>query len=163
MQIAARALLEGLAGLSQTLGPDPTQWRWGDLHRLTLTDVLPLNGLDIPPPTDTKYPKGFPRHGDDGTVDVGDHGFSPTDYTYGEGPQQRLVVEMSPSGPIARNTLPGGEVFDPASPHYADLMELWRKNQTFNVAFAESDVAAAAKLELAAHGDGRVQFVSPTR
>jgi penicillin amidase len=157
-QIAAQALLEALADLSTKLGADPAQWRWGSLHTLTLDGLLPLPDFSIPLSTDPNFPHGFPRHGDDGTVDIGYHGFSTTDFTYNEGPQQRLVIEMTPNGPIARNTLPGGEVFNPTSPHYADLMELWRKNQTFNVAFAETDVVATANRELAAHGDGRVRF-----
>lgn len=157
-QIAAQALLEALTDLSGTQGTDPSKWRWGNVHTLTLDGLLPLPDFSIPLSTDPNFPSGFPRHGDDGTVDIGYHGFSTTDFTYNEGPQQRLVVDMTPNGPVARNTLPGGEIFNPTSPHYADLMELWRKNQTFNVAFAETDVTATAKKELAAHGDGRVVF-----
>jgi acyl-homoserine lactone acylase PvdQ len=65
---------------------------------------------------------------------------------------------LDPAGPHGRDVLPGGEVFDPTSPHYRDLMELWRKNQTFNMAFTDAEVAASAKREIAAHGGGRVRF-----
>jgi penicillin amidase len=93
-----------------------------------------------------------------GTVDVGGDSIDIGDYTYVHGPAIRFVAELDPSGPKARNALPGGEIFDPASPHYRDMLELWRKNQTFDFAFKESDVAASAKLELGKHGDGRVHF-----
>ena len=49
-------------------------------------------------------------------------------------------------------------MLDPASPHYRDLMELWRKNKTVDLAFKEGDVAASAKSEFGKNGDGRVRF-----
>ena len=54
--------------------------------------------------------------------------------------------------------LPGGEVLDPSSPHYRDMLELYRKNKTVDLAFSEGDVATSAKLEFMANGDGRVHF-----
>ena len=141
------------------LGADPAGWRWGLVHTLTLAPVLPIDSLQIPLASDPAFPNGFPRHGDNGTVDVGDHGISTGgDCSYSSGPQVRFVVDLDEDGPHARNALPGGEVFDPASPHYRDFMELWRTNQTADYAFNESDVAAAAKLELTAHALGRVRF-----
>jgi len=44
------------------------------------------------------------------------------------------------------------------SPHYRDMMELYRKNKTIDLAFGESDVAASAKVEFMTNGDGRVRF-----
>ena len=48
------------------------------------------------------------RHGDNGTVDVADHGFSADDFTYAHGPNLRFVADLTPDGPKARNALPGG-------------------------------------------------------
>ena len=69
------------------------------------------------------------------------------------------MAELDPkNGPTGRNTLPGGEVLDPASPHYRDMMELWRKNKTVELRFKDGDVAASARSEYAKNGIGRVRF-----
>ena len=81
-----------------------------------------------------------------------------------------------PSGPRAKNALPGGESFDPRSAHYRDQMELWRKNKTFDLAFQDADVIASANKEYAARmagaaagtddGNrpaGRVRFQAPKK
>jgi penicillin amidase len=154
--IAAQALVLALDKIVQRLGSDPTKWRWGAIHTLALEPLLPIDSLRVPLAQD---PAGdFPRHGDNGTVDVGDHGFSTDDFSYAHGPNLRFVVDLDPAGPKAKNALPGGETFDPQSPHYRDFMELWRKNQTYDYPFAEADVAAAGKREVAAHNLGRTRF-----
>ena len=104
------------------------------------------------------YPNGFPRHGDNGTVDVGGAASIDNRLHLHDGPAIRFVGELDPQGAQARNVLPGGEVFDPASPHYSDQLELWRKNKTFDLAFKDADVVASAQNEFMANGDGRVHF-----
>ncbi len=155
---SAHAILDMIDFLVGALGEDPTQWRWGNLHTLTLDFLAPVDALQIPLATDTMYPNGFPRHGDIGTVDAAGDTIDIGDYTYNHGPAIRFVAELDPKGPHARNVIPGGQVLDPMSPHYRDLMELYRKNKTFDLAFTDSDVAASAKAEFAANGDGRVHF-----
>ncbi len=156
--IAAEALLAALRDLVSRLGADPAGWRWGKLHTLALEFPAPMDALRIPQKDDPKYGAGFPRHGGNGTVDVGYHGISTDDFTYAAGPAIRFVCELDPGGPRARNVLPGGETFDPSSPHYADQMELWRKNKAFDLAFSEADVVQSALKEKAARGLGRVRF-----
>jgi penicillin amidase len=158
--IAAEAVFDMLDYLlaDKTLGPDVSTWSWGKLHTLTLTGLLPVDALQIPLKGDAMFPNGFPRHGDNGTVDVGQHGLAVDDFTYTDGPVIRAVYELDPAGPHAKNALPGGETFDPQSPHYRDLLDLWRENQTFDHAFTEADAVASAKKEIAAHGGGRMRF-----
>jgi penicillin G amidase len=157
-QQAAHGALDMLDFLVGALGEDPTQWRWGNLHTLTLDFLAPVDALQIPLKTDTMYPNGFPRHGDIGTVDAAGDTIDIGDYTYSSGPAIRFVAEMDPKGPHARNTLPGGQVLDPSSPHYRDLLELYRKNKTFDLAFTDSEVASSAKSEFTTNGDGRMHF-----
>ena len=159
--VAAQAVLDALDFLVRYpgIGPDPAAWRWGNLHTLTLSFLAPIDALQIPLKDDPAYPNGFPRQGDIGTVDAAGDSIDIGDYSYTHGPAIRFVAELDPKhGPRARNVIPGGEVLDPASPHYRDLMELWRKNQTIDLAFSEPDVAASAKVELMKNGDGRVRF-----
>jgi penicillin amidase len=156
--ITAHAVLDSLDFLVGELGADFDKWRWGNLHTLTLSFLAQIDALQIPLKTDTNYPNGFPRHGDIGTVDAAGDSIDIGDYTYTHGPAIRFVAELDPKGPHARNVIPGGEVLDPSSPHYRDLMELWRKNKTIDLAFQDSEVANSAKAEFMKNGDGRVRF-----
>jgi penicillin G amidase len=157
-QIAASALFAALDYLVKTLGSDVSKWAWGSVHTLTLDYLTGDATLNLPPMGDKTYPNGYPRHGDDGTVDVGTHGFSLTDFTYDEGPAIRFGCQLAPGALHAMNALPGGEITDPASPHYQDQLALWLKNQTFDLAFYPADVEASAKTEYATNKDGRLHF-----
>jgi penicillin amidase len=139
-----RALLDALGDL----GPDVSKYRWGAKHTLTFTALLPFwNTLSIPPAGDPIFTTGFPRHGDRFSIDAADYDFvgvgSALDFTYGAGPTQRFVVDLDPAGPRAFNALPGGEIWDPISVHFADEAELWRRNQTHAIPFLLADVVAA--------------------
>jgi acyl-homoserine lactone acylase PvdQ len=125
---------------------------------LTLAFLAPMDALQIPLKTDKKYPNGFPRHGTNGTPDPGGLSPSLTDYSYSHGPGIRFVCDLDPSGLHARNVLPGGETFDLSSPHYKDMLELWRHNRTFDLAFADAEVVASANKEYQANMSGRVHF-----
>jgi penicillin amidase len=159
-QIAAHAILDMLDFMVGAQGQDIGAWRWGNLHTLTLSFLAPIDALQIPLKTDAAYPNGFPRHGDVGTVDAAGDGIDIGDFSYAHGPAIRFVAELDPKGPHARNILPGGEILNPQSPHYRDMMELYRKNKTIDLAFTEGEVAASAKTEFMTNGDGRVHFSS---
>lgn len=148
-EIIVRGFVAALEYLHTTLGDDPTMWRWGRLHTVRFRTLVPApdpstETLSIPPQRDPMFPNGFPRHGDFGAVDPGNYSFwSGTNYTFNSGASQRLVVEMLPDGPRAVNALPGGQAFDPASPHHADEAQLWIRNEAPPIAFTETDVLAA--------------------
>ena len=144
-QMAIRGVLAALAYLDMRLGADETMWRWGRLHtvRFDASGVGLPDAISIPPSTDAAYPNGFPRHGDFGAVDVGNFGLmGTTHFSHGSGASQRLVVEMTPTGPHAFNALPGGQALDPASRHHADEAMLWIQNQSPALAYDEPDVVA---------------------
>lgn len=157
--IAAKALLVALDKLIDRLGGDPSAWRWGELHTVTLEFLVANAALAVP--TEDERPNGFPRPGTIGTVDVAGYAFGEADYdfTSTHGPAMRFVCELTPEGPKARNVLPGGQVFDPKSPHYRDQMDLWRNNQSFDVAFTDDDVKKSALAEWEKNQIGRIRFV----
>ena len=148
------AFVGALAFLEGELGADMAEWRWGRVHTLTLASIVPQTGADpvsIPPSDSTEFPNGFPRHGDNESVDPAGYGIlDADDFTYGNGPVQRLVVEMTPDGPLVSNALPGGQAFDPDSPHHADEMERWRKNEAPPMFLDEPAVVE--------HAERRVRF-----
>jgi penicillin G amidase len=143
-----RAMLDALGDLATVAGSDLSKYRWAALHTITFEALLPLwTNLSIPPSSDPVFgTTGFPRHGDLYSIDAADYTFvplgTPFDFTYGAGPTQRFVVDMDPMGPSAVNTLPGGEIWNPESPHFADEAELWRRNQVHPVPFLLADVVA---------------------
>lgn len=143
-----RGLLDALSTLEKIAGPDMATYRWGAHHSIRFTALISIFGtLSIPPTGDKVFPEGFPRPGDQFSVDA--CGFSyaglgkDPDFTYAHGPSQRFVIDMDPAGPKAWNALPGGAIWDAKSPHFRDEAELWRKNQTHPVPFALADVVAA--------------------
>jgi penicillin amidase len=145
------SLLDAIEFLRGRLGPDTNGWQWGKLHTIRFNSLVSLWGTySIPSTTDAKFPKGFPRGGDGLNVDVASYGLpsvldANASFAYGSGPTQRFVIDMDPAGVRARNALPGGNVWDPSNAHFRDQAELWRRNQTFDVAFRAADVVSQAE------------------
>ncbi len=135
------------------LGTDPAAWRWGAIHY-----VKPQ--FFIPDPIFDRLDQGaYPRPGGIGTVDVADYGFSDDDFTFRSGASIRFVSELAPDpGPISRNVVPGGQIFEPSSPHFKDQLDLWAQNKTLDLPFRVGDVVASAKREQAKNALGRVRF-----
>ncbi|MEO7331155.1 MAG: penicillin acylase family protein [Minicystis sp.] len=143
-----RGLLDAFTTLEKIAGPDPLAYRWGAHHSIRFTALISIFGsLSIPPTGDKVFPDGFPRPGDQFSVDACGYGYAPLDqdpkFTYNHGPSQRFVIDLDPAGPKAWNALPGGAIWDAKSPHFRDEAELWRKNQVHPVPFALADVIAA--------------------
>ena len=111
---------------ARRLGPDPTAWRWGALHRLALVHALGRGGGRLPRILDWLFRLNrgpFPVPGDGMTVNLA--AFSLVEpFDVGAGPSLRQIVDLAdPEG--ARWVLPGGASGDPCSPHYADQVEDW--------------------------------------
>jgi penicillin G amidase len=148
-EIVIRGVVAGMAFLRERLGDDVNEWRWGRLHTVRFSSVVPSLGVDvlsIPPVNSTEYRDGFPRHGDWGNVDPGNFGlWNTTNFRFGSGASQRLVVEMTPTGPRAFNALPGGQSIDPLSPHKSDEAMFWIRNEQPPIAFTDAKMTARAR------------------
>jgi penicillin amidase len=113
-QVLSDALQQTDKELTARLGADPTQWKWGDLHRLHFRHPI---FRYVPVPTD----------GDAFTVNRGVPVGSPDrpDLPDVHGPTMRLIFDMK--DPMqAMATLAGGQSGNPLSPHYADGLADWR-------------------------------------
>jgi penicillin amidase len=131
------------------LGPSPDRWRWGAVHHIASN--FPIPGLMDQPLT--------PRPGGIGTVDVASHEITTDAFDYKTGPAIRFVAELDPAkGPVARNVIPGGEVFRKDSPHFGDLFALWVKNEATDLAFRSDEILPRALKEQSEHGLGRIVF-----
>jgi len=118
---------------------DMTQWRWGKLHTVKLRhNISPM--FDIP--AVDVLPEGFPRGGDNFTVDAPNPGFFDTNFTYASGAAIRNVYELNDTVSFL-GVIPGGQSENPQRPHYSDEAFLWAENKAPKVAFTVEDVLAA--------------------
>ncbi|MBI4700983.1 MAG: penicillin acylase family protein [Deltaproteobacteria bacterium] len=143
-----RALLDALVWLRQAAGDDIAAYRWGMLHRVRLPGPAPgLAQPSLPPDGDPVFPDGFPRPGDAFVVDAAQHALrqppgQDLSFAFAAGPAERVLFDLDPAGVRSYAAIAGGAVWDPASAHFGDQAELWRRNQTRLVPFALADVLA---------------------
>ncbi len=117
--VLRRALDAALDELEERLGPDPSDWRWGDLHRVVFAGQLAAF-----PGLGELFTAGVVgKGGDDDTLDQG--AFEPElRYDAVVIASCRQVHDLSgPDGSTATNTL--GRSGHPASPAWADQLPLW--------------------------------------
>jgi penicillin amidase len=147
----AIALLDAIDDIEKMISADRNSWRWGQLHRIKFESLISIWLVDIPSFSDPIFKQGgFPRHGDQWNVDACNFGIlkqlaDPLDFTYGSGPVQRFVAEITADGPKIKNALPGGSVLSSKSPYFKNEAEYWRKNENHDVPFDIDDVAAAVE------------------
>jgi penicillin G amidase len=106
---------------------DMSEWHWGKLHTLKMRHAL---GGKFNIPSDDTFPDGYPRNGDNFSVDAANAGLSDTTFTYGSGAAIRNVYIMDADNPHGQTSIPGGQDASVGRPHYADQFELWKVNQT---------------------------------
>lgn len=115
-----RALAAGWSKALKLGGADPSQWRWGDLHRVVIAH--PLSML---PPIAAAFPKiEGGRSGGDGTT-VMARGVSPArSYNVMHGASYLFVADVG-AWDNTRYLLLPGQSNDPRSPHYRDFYGAW--------------------------------------
>lgn len=143
---ADRIVLLGLQDTATFLterfgGVDPAGYQWGDLH---ITDFDNAFGLGMPL-------ESFPTDGGEDTVNVAHSRFRRDlkvldEWTSDYGPVERLTARFGDDGvPELWVNFPLGNVADPASPHFSDMMEDWLEGSYRKLAFTKSDVDARAE------------------
>ncbi len=136
------ALADALAELRERLGTDPSAWRWGALHRLTLVHPLgAIPGLgSLFTAADTEL------GGDEQTVMQG--GFDGRDgYGVDVIASWRAVYDLADLDRSV-GVLPAGVSGDPASPHWNDQFPLWIAGEHHALPFTRPAVEAAAVATL---------------
>jgi penicillin amidase len=116
--------------LESRLGADPRQWTWGKLHTLELRHASGEPGWSRGP---------FARSGDPTTVNAA----GGSNYRQKTGPSYRQVLDLADWDRSVITNIPG-ESGDPASPHYADLLEDWLNGRYHPLPFSRKAVEAAA-------------------
>ncbi|MFC3998234.1 penicillin acylase family protein [Nocardiopsis sediminis] len=131
-----RILLESLGDAYDQLardwgGEDPAQWRWGNLQSTTFNH--PLSRYSVGP---------FERGGTANTVDASSYTPTSTDplrFAQVSGASFKMVLDVGDwDNSQAINT--PGQSGDPRSPHYDDLVPLWRNGEYFPLHYTREAV-----------------------
>jgi penicillin amidase len=124
---AARERLETLQG------NDPAKWSWGALHR-----VYFRHALDGTPAGASLFDRGpYPRSGDADVVQA----TTPDRKTYDQiaGASYREIFDLGDWDRSLAVNVPG-QSGQPGSPHYDDLLPLWRSGRYFQLAYSRKAV-----------------------
>lgn len=138
------AALDEAVGRLEVFGPEPENWRWGELRMLTIKH--PLGEYQ---PFKAAFNLGpVPFGGDTDTVAQSKVWMAnPTDNPFAI-PSMRVVFDV---GNWDHNAvvLAGGQSGNPLSPHYDDQFELWQAGEAMTMPWSEAAVRAATKATLA--------------
>ncbi len=134
------ALARTAVELREHHGDDPSQWRWGDVHRMQWRHNL---GRD-PQLADAVNLPDVPIGGDSSTVFATS---TRSGVTGDAGVSFRQIYDLSDLN-AARICIPPGNSGQPGSPHYADNLERWRDVEYHPLFVQWSDIEANAEGEL---------------
>nr|WP_218617958.1 penicillin acylase family protein [Cryptosporangium aurantiacum] len=125
--IVRAALRDAADELTERLGDDPSEWRWGDLHTLTIRNQsLGESGVGM---VEAMFNRGpYPVAGGSSLVDA--TGWTPSEgYEVVWVPSMRMVVDLADLDRSRWVNLTG-QSGHPFSDHYTDQVELWRNGET---------------------------------
>ncbi len=138
-----RTFLDAIEYLREKLGEDITQWRWGDLH--TLTVIHPISrGVSQLGSIVNRGP--FPFGGSIATVNPGAYSL-PHGWQVYAGASMRYIFDLQDMHNAAR-IIPGGISGNPLSPHYADQLPLWLEGNYRPFLLFRDEVEADAEYRM---------------
>ena len=142
-RVVEEALDAAIKTLRQRYGDDHRKWAWGRIRPLTLRNPIGERALlgrvfNLGP---------FPWGGDANTVgqaavEPGDPAANPHVIA-----SLRMVVDVG-NWEESRFSLPGGQSGNPLSPHYSDLLPLWRRGDGVPIAWSSGQVDKVARATL---------------
>ena len=137
-------LLESLgravAQLQQTLGPDPSTWRWGRLHHVAIEHAL--SAATSAPRPESLNVAPLPVGGDGFTVH--NTAFREGDFRQTSGASYRQVIDVGEWDRSMTLNSPG-QSGDPRRAHYRDLFPLAAEGRYVPMLFSREKVMEAAE------------------
>jgi penicillin amidase len=134
-----KSLEEALEDLEERLGPDMSQWQYGqrNFHHIRIRHML---SEALTPELRAKLDIGpLPRGGDGNTVNNTSSGYNQT-----SGASFRIIADLGNWDNSVGTNSPG-QSGDPASPHYADLFEMWAKGKYFPLFYSRTKIESVAE------------------
>ncbi len=139
-QFMAQALEKAAGELERRLGPDPSGWQWGRLHQASLTSPLAstplIGGL---------FNRTLPTPGSMHTVNVAN--YNQDTFLHTSGASLRTLFDLADPD-NSRIIYPMGQSADLFSPHFDDLLWLWRDKQYIPLSTRPADWGRTWTLEL---------------
>lgn len=136
------AFAKAVGDLASRLGPDPASWTWGRLHTIEMQHPVGRASLALRP----LFNRGpFPLSGHTSAVNKGE--FPEEDFRIKSGPSMRQITDLSDL-PRALGIIPSGQSGLPASPHYDDLLPLWRAGEYHPLLMDRADIERVAEARL---------------
>jgi penicillin amidase len=132
--LLGKTLATSLAEIRDRLGPDQTEWKWGNLHKAYFRHPLGVATLDLP---------AHSRPGDAYTVNA----TGGPNYSQAHGASYREVLDVSDWDRSVVTNVPG-ESGTPGDPHYGDLIDGWADGHYHPLPFSRKAVEAAGELRL---------------
>ncbi len=132
-ELMKKTLAAAVKKVQQPLGEDSRKWSWGRLHQATFSHPL----ADLGP----EYAKAFnlgpaPRSGDAQTPNNTRHDEK---FQQVHGASYRHLFDLADWDRGLATSVPG-QSGQPGSPHYADLLPLWEKEEYFPLLFSRAKV-----------------------
>lgn len=115
----SQTLQTAMKKLTNELGQDPKQWKWGDVHRATFSEL----GLGTIKVVGGIWNRSIATPGGLFTVNVGTYGFKSFTQTDGASYREILDVGHWDDSQYIQTLGQSESIF---SKHYADLMPMWR-------------------------------------
>ncbi len=137
--IIRKSMNETLADLTDRLGGEMKQWRWGRIHTLTLKH--PFGDMKVLQPIFNIGP--FEVSGSGTTVNNGEYHFTKP-YEMTLGPSMRKIVDFADVNK-ALSVIPSGESGQPLHDHYSDQTPLWKNGEYHELPLGEEAVASLSK------------------
>ncbi len=139
-EIVQKSFSEAVVLLRDSLHLDMEEWRWGDLHTVTLKHILGQNAL-----TERIFNSGtFPAAGDGVTVNVGSYPYAKP-YQMTVGASMRFIVDWSAADSY-RSILPGGNSGNFLSRFYLNQVRPWLKGRLKTVNMADRGTKERLRL-----------------
>ncbi|GAB3279084.1 hypothetical protein GCM10027456_71350 [Kineosporia babensis] len=145
-EVLRRAMTTARLDLTQRLGKDPSKWRWGKLHRVTL-EQSPLGADGVPQIIKKLVNRGpYEAPGGSSIVNAFSWDASAGDFSVTAAPSMRMIVDMSDLD-NSRWVNQSGISGHPWDKHYDDQISAWLKGEDFAWPFTADAVRAASEEE----------------
>ncbi len=133
-EVLKRTLRSTITDLTASRGADQKKWTWGGVHRATFRHPLGVRAWNRGP---------VARPGDGDTVNA----TSGTNFRQTSGASFRMVLDFADWDKSMMTNVPG-EVGDPESKHYADLLDDWAAGRYHPMPFTRKAVEAVTEETL---------------
>jgi penicillin amidase len=142
-QVMEQSLSEAVASLRQQLGDDMSRWNWGRVHYASFEHVLgnvrPLRRI---------FNRGpVPVGGGMNTVAAANYVGARPYGVYSHTVSYRQIIDLSDFNRSVA-VLPSGQSGNPASRHYGDMIDAWRRVEYHPMPFEREEVERHAESRL---------------